>query len=159
MIALLIVAIICIPFIWNSSNELNYDDLVEINDRYESKQGIKVIENHFPPGFSSPANLVIQGHESLATQQALHDIDKLADAIVKIDGVSEVYSVTRPTGERSEELYIEEQSEELNSGLDNAKEGLSTINEGLSAAEVELGTADESGVENVQQLIEGTEKP
>ena len=42
------------------SNDLNYNDLVEVDDSLESKQGVMVIEDHFAPGFSSPATLVLQ---------------------------------------------------------------------------------------------------
>lgn len=156
IIALMIIAIVCIPFFISSSGQLNYDDLVEINDKYESKQAIKVIEDHFAPGFSSPTNLVIKSDESLATQNALQDIDKLVEVISKVDGVSQVTAVTRPAGEKIVELYIEDQTATLNEGLGSAQEGLGSINDGLSEAESKLNQADSSGVESVQQLIDGT---
>ncbi|TSI08272.1 MMPL family transporter [Lysinibacillus sp. BW-2-10] len=156
IIALVIIAVICAPFILKYSGQLNYDDLIEISDEYESKQAITVIEEHFPPGFSSPTNLVIQADSSLATQTTLQDIDKLVDVISKVDGVSEVYSVTRPSGEKIQELYTKDQSKTLNSGIDSAQEGLGTINSGLSEAESELGKVDQNGLDSVQQLIDGT---
>ncbi|KGR79281.1 membrane protein [Ureibacillus manganicus DSM 26584] len=156
--ALAIIAIICIPFIFVYSGELNYNDLVEISDEYESKQGITVIEDHFSAGFSSPTNLVIKADESLATQDGLKEIDQLADTISKVEGVSEVFSVTRPTGEKITDLYIDEQVSSLNNGLDSAQEGLGTINDGLSEAENELGQFDESSFDSVNDLISGTEE-
>ena len=156
IVLLVIVAALCIPFILKYSGDLNYNDLVEISDEYESKQGISVIENHFPAGFSSPTNLVIQSNESLATQKSLQEIDQLAEVISKIDGVSEVYGVTRPAGEKIEDLYIQEQTNTLNKGLGSAQEGIGTINEGLTKAESELGKVDENQFDSVQQLIDGT---
>lgn len=155
--ALAIIAILCIPFIFVYSGELNYNDLVEISDEYESKQGITVIEDHFSAGFSSPTNLVIKADESLATQEGLKNIDQLADIISKVEGVSEVYTVTRPTGEMIADLYIDEQVSTLNNGLDNAQEGLGTINNGLSEAETELSKFDENSFASVNDLISGTE--
>lgn len=154
--ALVIIAVLCLPFIIKYTGELNYDDLVEISDEYESKQAISVIEDHFPSGFSSPTNLVIQSKDSLATQTGLQDIDQLAEVILKVDGVSQVYSVTRPAGEKIEDLYIKEQTNTLNEGLGTAQEGLGTIHDGLSDAESELGKVDENSFDSVQQLIDGT---
>lgn len=156
--ALAIIAVICIPFIVSNSGELNYNDLVEINDKYESKQAIKVIEEHFPAGFSAPAYLMIQSKESLATQKALQDLDKLTEAISKVEGVSEVYSVTRPAGEKIKELYVQEQVNTLTEGLGSAEEGVTQIHEGLSEADKELGKADGSKFDSVQQLIDGTKE-
>ena len=63
-VALIIVFVISIPFILKYSNTLNYNDLFEVDNKYESKMGINVIEDHFPPGFSSPSTLVIQSDKS-----------------------------------------------------------------------------------------------
>lgn len=156
--AIAIIAIICAPLIYANSGDLNYNDLVEINDKYESKQGIKVIEKHFPAGFSAPTNLVIQSDQSLATQQSLADIDKLVDAISKVDGVSEVYSVTRPAGEKIKELYVQDQTNMLTDGLGEANDGISQIHDGLSSAEKELGKVDKNKFNSVQSLIDGTEE-
>jgi len=157
IVALVMIAVISVPFIIKYSGELNYNDLVEISDKYKSKQAITVIENHFSAGFSSPTNLVIKADESLATQEGLKEIDQLVDAISKVEGVSEVYSVTRPTGERISDLYIDDQVSSLNNGLDSAQEGIGTINKGLSEAETELDKFDENSFDSVNDLIKGTE--
>jgi len=154
--ALVIVAVISVPFILKYSDELNYNDLVEISDEYESKQAINVIEDHFPSGFSSPTTLVIKADDSLATQKGLQDIDQLAEVISNVKGVSQVLSVTRPAGDKIQDLYIQEQTNTLNEGLGSAQEGLGTINEGLSEAENKLGQVDENSFDSVQQLIDGT---
>lgn len=156
--AIAIIAVICIPFIYLNSGELNYNDLVEIDDKYESKQAIKVIEEHFPAGFSAPTNLVIQSDQSLATQKGLQDIDKLAEAISKVEGVSEVYSVTRPAGEKIKELYIQDQTNTLTDGLVTAQEGITEIHDGLFEAENELGNVDKDQFDSVQQLIDGVKE-
>lgn len=156
--AIAIIAVICIPFIISNSGELNYNDLVEINDKYESKQAIKVIEDHFPAGFSAPSYLMIHSDEPLATQKALQDIDELTEAISKVEGVSEVYSVTRPAGEKIKELYVRDQVNTLTEGLGTAEEGISKIHGGLSEADQELGKVDKSKFDSVQQLIDGTEE-
>ena len=61
--------------------ELNYNDLVEIDDKYESKQAISLIEKHYEPGMSAPATLVIQQKESLASTDYLRALDELTGII------------------------------------------------------------------------------
>lgn len=155
LVALLFVAVICAPFIWLHSGKLNYNDLYEVADKYESKQGINVIEDHFEPGFSSPATLIIQSDQPMDYPEVLKTLDEVAEKIEKVEGVSKVMSPTRPTGDRIEELYISDQSETLNSGLGDAKSGIDEIHDGLTTAEEQVG-GNNSDLSNVQQLIDGT---
>jgi RND superfamily putative drug exporter len=135
---------------------LNYNDLWEVDDQYNSKQGIKVIEEHFPAGFSSPATLVIQSKKKLDEASYLQILDELADKITKINGVAEVYSPTRPTGEKIEALYISKQANELDQGLDSSNKGIGQINEGLTSVTDQMGNSDSNNLSNVQKLIDGT---
>lgn len=154
--ALIIVFVISIPFLMKYSNTLNYNDLFEVDNKYESKKGINVIEEHFPPGFSSPSTLVIQSDNKLDEASSLQTLDELTDKILKVKGVSEVYSPTRPTGERIKELYINKQAGELNTGLGDANGGIKDINDGLTAAKDKMGSKDSNSLANVQKLINGT---
>ncbi|WP_219913846.1 MMPL family transporter, partial [Bacillus paranthracis] len=86
-VALIIVFVISIPFILKYSNTLNYNDLFEVDNKYESKMGINVIEEHFPPGFSSPSTLVIQSNNKLDEVSSLQTLDELTDKILKVKGV------------------------------------------------------------------------
>ncbi|NWL89643.1 MMPL family transporter [Paenibacillus sp. 79R4] len=154
--SIVIVAMISIPCILTYSNSFSYNDLLEVDDSYASKQGITVIEDHFPAGFSSPVNLVIQSEHSLEDPQSLQALDEIVDKISKVDGISKVYSVTRPMGEKIDELYIDDQSQQLNSGIDEAKNGIGKISGGLSTAESQLST-DSARMDEVQKLADGTE--
>ncbi|WP_141553503.1 MMPL family transporter [Bacillus thuringiensis] len=154
--ALIIVFVISIPFLMKYSNTLNYNDLFEVDNKYESKKGINVIEEHFPPGFSSPSTLVIQSDNKLDEASSLQTLDELTYKILKVKGVSEVYSPTRPTGERIKELYINKQAGELNTGLGDANGGIKDINDGLTAAKDKMGSKDSNSLANVQKLIDGT---
>ncbi|WPK11100.1 MMPL family transporter [Lysinibacillus louembei] len=154
--AVILVLVISIPFIMSYSNTLNFNDLWEVDDKYESKQGINVIEKHFSPGFSSPATLVLQAEQPLDDVSSLQILDELADKISKIDGVSEVYAPTRPAGEKIKELYINDQANELKAGLGDANSGIGTIHEGLASANEQMAGGDTNDLANVQQLIDGT---
>ena len=154
--AILFVLILSVPFIFKYSNVLSYNDLQEVDDSYASKQGIQVIEEHFAPGFSSPAKLILNSAEALDNAEALQAIDELTETIENVDGVSKVYSVTRPAAEKIDDLYLNDQTDTLNNGLGEADKGVGEINNGLSSAEEQLGQADLDGLANVQSLIDGT---
>ncbi|MGM9929119.1 MAG: MMPL family transporter [Bacillus sp. (in: firmicutes)] len=158
IVSLLFVGILCVPFVLHYSDAQSYNDLVEVADSYTSKQGINIIEEHFEPGFSSPATLVIQSEEPLNNAKSLQAIDEIVDKIAKTDGVAQVYSATRPTGEKINELYLNDQTNTLNEGIGTANDGVEQIHEGLSSAEEQVGQTDTSGLDNVQTLIDGTEE-
>ena len=155
-VALIIVFVISIPFVLKYSNTLNYNDLFEVDNKYESKMGINVIEDYFPPGFSSPSTLVIQSDKKLDEGTSLQILDELTDKISKVKGVSEVYAPTRPTGEKIKELYLNKQAGELNTGLGDADGGIKEINDGLTDAKNKMGSNDSNSLANVQKLIDGT---
>ncbi|MGH1040910.1 MMPL family transporter [Bacillus wiedmannii] len=155
-VALIIVCVISIPFVLKYSSTLNYNDLFEVDNKYESKVGINVIEDHFPPGFSSPSTLVIQSNKKLDEGTSLQTLDELTDKISKVKGVSEVYAPTRPTGDKIKELYINKQAGELNTGLGDANGGIKEINDGLTDAKNKMGGNESDGLANVQKLIDGT---
>lgn len=158
IIALLFIAVLCVPFILTYSSSSSYNDLLELDNKYPSKQGINVIEDHFSPGFSSPTTLVIKSSSALDNAKSLQSLDELAERIKGIDGVDKVMTATRPTGEKIKDLYIQKQTKDLHNGLGDANEGVSKINKGLSSAEKQVGQADSSGTENIQALINGTHK-
>ncbi|PHB58307.1 hypothetical protein COE92_03400 [Bacillus wiedmannii] len=155
-VALIIVCVISIPFVLKYSSTLNYNDLFEVDNKYESKVGINVIEDHFPPGFSSPSTLVIQSNKKLDEGTSLQTLDELTDKISKVKGVSEVYAPTRPTGDKIKELYINKQAGELNTGLGDANGGIKEINDGLTDTKNKMGGNESDGLANVQKLIDGT---
>jgi len=153
--ALFIVGLICIPAVLSYGNELSFNNLWEVDDTYLSKQGIAVIEKHFPPGFSSPATLVLRAEEPLDRQVALQWLDDLAEKVSRVDGVSEVYAPTRPAGEKIPELYVRDQSEALREGLQEAGDGLQEMNEGFSEARDKMA-ASSGGLDDVERLVDGT---
>ncbi|KIL49306.1 MMPL family transporter [Jeotgalibacillus soli] len=154
--SIILVIVLCLPFLMKYSGDLSYNDLLEVDDAFTSKQGINIIEDHFSPGFSSPASVVIKSDEKMDDQQYLQALDELAEEISKVDGVANVFSPTRPSGEKINDLYINDQTQELNTGLGDTNSGIGQINDGLSSAERQMGSRDSSGLDNVQTLIDGT---
>ena len=156
IVALIFVAILCVPFALSYSQTLSYNDLLEVDDAYTSKQGVTIIEDHFSPGFSAPATLVISSDEALDNEQYLQAIDELTVQLEKVEGVAKVFSATRPASEKIAELYVKDQTSVLNDGLGEAKDGVGEINDGLSSAEEQLNQADTGNVDDIQTLISGT---
>ncbi|USK71977.1 MMPL family transporter [Peribacillus asahii] len=155
IISIIVVAILCTPFLLKYSSILSYNDLLEVDDVYASKQGIQIIDDHFPPGFSSPTTLVIQSDQKLDNQESLQILDGLSNKLLKIDGVSNVYTPTRPAGEKIEDLYIDNQTNTLYKGIGDANEGIGKISEGFSSTGNQLAS-NTNGQDSVQQLIDGT---
>ncbi len=152
---LLIALLLCVPVYLNYSGTLSYNTLLEVDDSYRSKQGINVIEEHFPAGFSSPASVVIQSDRAMNNSETLKLVDELADKIEHVDGVASVYTITRPEGKRIDELYINDQTRTLYSGLQDAADGIGQIKDGLGSAEDKLSSST-SSTAGIEQLIDGT---
>lgn len=154
--SILLVLLLLVPFIINYTGNLNFNDLWEVSDKYESKQGVNVIEDHFSPGFSAPATLFIQAKGELNQPNDLQKIDELTEKISKIKGVAEVYSVTRPTSEKIQKLYINDQTKQLNTGLNAANDGINKINEGITSADGQLKNNQVNDIAKIQDMIQGT---
>ncbi|MDF2924592.1 MAG: Transporter, rane protein [Paenibacillaceae bacterium] len=155
VIMLVLTLAVCLPFVYKYSGTLSYNDLLEIDDAYESKQGITIIGEHFPAGFSSPATLVIQTDRALDNSHDLQALDELADKVAKVQGISAVYTATRPEGKKLDALYMNDQTGQLHTGLKDAADGIGKIHNGLASAETRLA-GQSQGMEDVQKLIDGT---
>ncbi|MCR8658788.1 MMPL family transporter [Paenibacillus endoradicis] len=156
IITVIIIAALCLPVALSYSQVLSYNDLIEVEDHYRSKQGINVIEEHYSAGFSSPTTLVLKMDRELDNTVDLQAIDELAASLLNVDGVSNIFTVTRPEGEKINDLYISDQTETLNSGLDEVSDGVNTINDGFKGVEEQLGSQDTNDLDSIQQLIDGT---
>lgn len=146
---------LCVPFVIQYTGTLSYNDLLEIDDSYKSKQGINLIENHFPAGFSSPASIIIQTDREMNNPEDLQAVDELAETATKVKGIASVYTVTRPEGEKLNALYINDQTHKVYSGLQEATDGIGKINNGITDAESEF-SSNEDATNGLQKLVEGT---
>ncbi|MFT8917911.1 MAG: MMPL family transporter [Oenococcus sp.] len=155
VITALATLIIAVPVAMMFSNRLNFNDLWEVPNQYESKRGINLIQKHFPAGFSSPMTLIISGDKRLDNNQQLYALDMLQNRLKHDKDVSAVMGVTRPLGDRINQLYVNNQLKTLNSGIGQAGTGVSTINNGLKNASDQLGR-QQTNTNGVQRLINGT---
>ncbi|MFC9709459.1 MMPL family transporter [Paenibacillus sp. NPDC056933] len=156
LIAILLITVISVPFFLSYSKQLSYNDLAEVSDSYTSKKGINIISEHFTPGLIAPVSLVIKSDTALDQQGTLKVLDELAEQISKTEGISKVYSATRPSGEKIQDLYLNDQTGKVNEGVGKANSGVGTIEKGLSSATKQLKPTED--LENVKQLINGTDQ-
>jgi len=153
-ITLLVTAVICSTvFFYN--DRLSYNNLKEVGKEYPSIVGNDVVSAHFSRGQVMPVTVAIDSKEGLDNQLDLSSIDSMTEAIKMVKGIDKVYSVTQPKGDRLKELYLNDQADTLNNGLDDAKDGLTQIQNGLSDAIKQMNSQSDS-MDSIQQLQDGT---
>lgn len=153
-VACLVILLLCgLIFFYNQN--LSFNNLKEVDPSYQSIIGNNVASKEFGVGLTMPLTITIENPERMDTQEYLADIDKLTNIIKSIDGVKEVHSVTQPKGEVFKELYLQDQSKTLNSGLDSAMSGLDKIDSGLSEAIDKINNSNYSD-SSISDLKNGT---
>ena len=156
-IALGLVLLVTIPFLFTYSSQLNYDTVDELSDSLPAKQGFQVVQRHFSKGTAEPSTLYIQNNKKLNHEKYLKVIDQVTRKLQKEKGVKTVASVTQPGGSKVNELYVNRQLGTVTGGMKSAGKGLKTINKGLNKASTKLDQSNmQGGLSSVQQLIDGT---
>lgn len=145
VVSILVVAILTVPLLLTYDNSLSFNTVDEIGDDYESVKGLRAIENGFGKGDSLPVQVIIKSDDKLASEEMIPYVERLSQRFEQIEGVEKIRTVTRPTGEIIEDLYVDQQLGLLADGLTDAREGLSEIGEGLTQIQSGLAGAGSSG--------------
>ena len=159
LLALLIVACICVPFLVTYDGDLSFNSLEEISDDSPSIKAFNAIADSFGPGESMATTVILKNDDLLDTTEYLALADSISTQLEKMDLVDKVRSVTRPTGDSIEDLYIAKQAETLEEGLGEGKEGIDKISEGLEGAGNELKKSEpqlNKATGGINDLIKGT---
>lgn len=157
--ALLIVAVIVVPFLLTYSGKLSFNSLEEIGDRYDSVKGFNIISDSFGPGESMPGKIVIKNDDKMDNAEYMGLAEKISREVQGVDGVKTVRSMTRPTGELISDFLIPSQVGTLSEGIGKSTEGLDKIQSGLSEASSQLKANEpklNQAVSGAKQLTEGT---
>jgi len=141
VLSMLVVAILTVPLLLTYDNSLSFNTVDEIGDEYESVQGLKAIENGFGKGDSLPVQVIIESDETLANEDMIPYVERLSQRFEQIEGVDKIRTVTRPTGEVIEDLYVDQQLGMLADGLSEAREGMTEIGTGLEQIQTGLAGA------------------
>lgn len=136
--ALLIVAVIVVPFLLTYSGKLSFNSLDEIGSNYASVKGFNIVSESFGPGESMPGKIVIKNDDRMDTAEYMGLAEKISRELEKVDGVKAVRSMSRPTGEQINDFLIPTQVATLADGLNQSNEGLTKIQSGLADASEQL---------------------
>ncbi|MCT0165183.1 hypothetical protein EFM11_07050 [Lactobacillus helveticus] len=154
IIYLVVLAVVTIPFMLMYSGHLNYDDTDEIADSVPSKQGLLVVQKHFSKGMAEPSYLYIQSKHRLDNEENLKLIDQLTKQLQNSKDVSFATSVTEPYGEPIDMLYVNNQLNTVNDGVDQARSGLGKLSKGSN----KVANGANSLKDGADQLQDGTSR-
>lgn len=159
LLSLLLVAAIVTPFLIVYDGELSYNSLEELSGDVDSIKAFNAISDSFRPGESMPTQIVLKNDEEMDSTEYIELAEKISREVEKVDLVDSVRSVTRPTGEPIEDLFVANQAKTLEEGLGEGKDGLTQIKEGLEEAGSELAKSEpelNTATEGIGELITGT---
>ncbi|ULO05324.1 MMPL family transporter [Paenibacillus sp. 19GGS1-52] len=158
-VALLIVAVIVVPFLVAYDGKLSFNSMDEIGSDYASVKGFNIISDSFSPGESMPGKIVIKNDDRMDTSEYIGLSEKISRELEKVEGVKSVRSMSRPTGVQINDFLIPTQVGTLSDGLDQTNEGLTKIQTGLSDASKQLSDNApklNDAVSGSAKLTEGT---
>ena len=138
LLSMLVVAVITVPLLFTYDNSLSFNTVDEIGSEYESVKGLRAIEEGFGKGDSLPVQVIVKSDDSLTDRSTVPYFESLSAEIEKIEGVETVRSITRPTGDVIDELYVDEQLGLMADGLGEARDGLGEVQAGLTEVQTNL---------------------
>ncbi len=154
IIYLVVLAVVVVPFMLMYSGHLNYDDTDEIADSVPSKQGLLIVQKHFSKGLAEPSYLYIQSKHRLDNEENLKLIDQVTKQLQASKDVSFATSVTEPYGEPIDMLYVNNQLNMVNDGVDQARSGLGKLSKGSN----KVANGANSLKDGADQLQNGTSR-
>ncbi|MBP1996575.1 MMPL family transporter [Paenibacillus eucommiae] len=158
--ALLILAVVTVPFLVAYQGKTSFNSLDEIGDKYKSVKAFNVISDSFGPGDSLPSTVVVKSGKPLDSAEGLAAVEQISRELAKVDGVKTVRSATRPAGDTLDDLQVTDQVTKLSTGIGQSGDGLGEIGKGLSDASSALNENApklNQAVSGVDDLISGTE--
>lgn len=157
--ALLILAVLIVPFVTAYKGTISFNSLDEISDKYDSVKGFNIIADSFGPGETLPSTVVVKSDVPMDTPEGLATLEQVSRELAKVEGVKTVRSATRPTGEAMDDFLVSDQVGTLEDGLGKTGSGLGEIGSGLSEASTALSDNApklNEAVDGAGQLVEGT---
>ncbi|CAM3271222.1 MMPL family transporter [Filibacter tadaridae] len=131
LVSMLIVAVITIPLLLTYDNDLSFNTVDEIDSSKESVMGLNRISKAFGAGDSLPVQVIMKKDTSLVNESIITYLEAISRDLEKVDGVQSVRTITRPTGEIMEDLYVDHQIGLMADGLGEATSGLDAVQDGL----------------------------
>ncbi len=141
LLSMLIVAIITIPLLLTYDNDLSFNTVNEIDASKESVKGLNLISEAFGEGDSLPVQVLLKKDSPIVKEGDVTYLEAISRDLEKIEGVKSVRTVTRPTGELLEDLYVDHQIGLMADGLQEANDGIQEIRLGLATVQYNLRDA------------------
>ncbi|AKG74853.1 MMPL family transporter [Salinicoccus halodurans] len=138
-----IAILIAVAFFYN--DEVNYDSLEELDDNYSAVHATNVVSENFDEGQLFPVEVIISNGDDLMTSESLSRLEAVASTVSNVEGVKEVQTMTRPSGEVIDDFLVRNQLEQANSGIDDMVQGLDEISAGLTEASEGIANSEMSG--------------
>jgi len=157
--ALVILAVIIVPFLTAYKGTISFNSLDEIGDKYDSVKAFNIISDSFGPGDSLPTTVVVKADKPMDTPEGLALLEQVSRELANSGGIKTVRSATRPTGDVMEQFLVSDQVSTLESGLGQSGEGLGKIGDGLSEASSALSANApklNEAVDGAGKLVNGT---
>ncbi len=164
LLAMAIVAVITVPTLFTYDDDLSFNTVDEIGEKYETVKGLNAISDGFGAGESLPVNVILKDDKDIVTEETLPYAEQLSRELVKLDGVKSVRSISRPTGEVIPDLYVDRQLAQIADGVKDANTGLGEVGQGLEEVEKNLqsisgqlpaGDEATAGATQLQQAADG----
>ncbi|WP_042168951.1 MMPL family transporter [Paenibacillus gorillae] len=157
--ALVILAVLIVPFLTAYKGSISFNSLDEIGDKYDSVKAFNLIADSFGPGESLTSTVVVKSDTAMDTPEGLAALEQVSRELGKVEGVKTVRSATRPTGEVLDDFLVTDQVGTLEDGLGKSGDGLGQIGSGLSEASAALSDNApklNQAVDGVGELVNGT---
>jgi len=161
LVAFIIVGIISVPFLFTYKDQLSFNSLEEISDDFSSIKGFNIISESFGPGESMPTQIVIKNDDQMNTSEYMAITEKISQELARVNDVNTVRSVTRPTGNTLDDLYLSKQVASLGDGLSQGNDGIKKISDGLEEAGSQMAANQpkmQEATDGISELITGTNK-
>nr|WP_246602503.1 MMPL family transporter [Sporosarcina aquimarina] len=164
LVSMLVVAVITIPLLLTYDNELSFNTVDEIDSSKESVKGLNLISEAFGEGDSLPVQVLLRKDSPIVKEGDVTYLEAIARDLEKVEGVKSVRTVTRPTGELLEDLYVDHQIALMADGLNEATDGLDEIGKGLGSVQGGLNQiggqlpAGSAGGDGLRQAANGVEQ-
>jgi RND superfamily putative drug exporter len=160
------------PLLALPSLNTSLDQLEELPDSADSVLGVRAVEGSFEPGQVQPTVVILRSEESVWSDEVFAAIDLFTVNLEKIEGVSDVRSITRPTGGRVSEEDLEavglgdladlgERLPAAGEGVGRAIDGLERMRAGLRqirAGIPQQRAALEDGLDGIAALRDGIDR-
>ncbi|EGT3616860.1 MMPL family transporter [Clostridium perfringens] len=157
----IILAILLLPILFNNFNQ-SFNNLNEIGNNYSAKEGFNIIADDFGIGQASPISIYIENDDDMKKPEYVALIEKISNDLQNSSNdIKSVLSVTRPTGTRIDDIYVNDQASQVHEGINKANNGLNEINSGLNDASKKIDSSKsqlKGAEEGTAKLQEGTKK-